>query len=158
VWPRGEALMQPRHIQRAADRFRVRLVMVDVPEDLRYTRQHEWVRVEGARARIGITDFAQRELTDIVFVELPKVGRSVQRGEAVGAVESVKTVSEIYAPVAGEIVEVNQELDSHPDLLNKEPYGRGWLALLGGPRAIDTAGLLSPQEYRALIEKRSSGG
>lgn len=132
--------------------------MVHVPEDLRYTHQHEWVRIEGDRARIGITDFAQQELTDIVFVELPKVGRTVQRGEVVGAVESVKTVSEIYAPVGGEIVEANQELDSHPDLLNKEPYGRGWLAVLAGPTAADPSGLLSPVEYRALIERKLSGG
>src|SRR5262249_37412253 len=100
--------------------------MSNVPADLKYVKSHEWVRVSGDIATVGISDHAQSELTDVVFAEVPQVGRKVKAGEACAVVESVKTASDIYAPVSGEIVEANKELGSNPELVNKEPYGKGW--------------------------------
>src|SRR5512138_3437083 len=98
-----------------------------VPADLKYAKSHEWVRLAGDVATVGITDHAQHELTDVVFVELPAVGRQIKAGEAVAVVESVKTASDIYSPISGEIVETNQQVSSNPALVNTEPYGHGWL-------------------------------
>lgn len=123
---------------------------MNVPNDLKYTPTHEWVKVEGDTATIGITDYAQSELGDIVFVELPAVGRSLQSGESFGSVESVKTVSDVYAPVAGEVVETNDALGAQSELLNSDPYGRGWLLkirLSGEPE-----NLLSPEDYRQKLD------
>lgn len=120
-----------------------------VPADLKYAKSHEWVRVEGDTATVGITDHAQHELTDVVFVELPAVGRKVNAGEACAVVESVKTASDIYSPVAGEVTAVNPALAGSPDLVNREPYTGGWfykLRISGG-----TDGLLSPDAYKAQI-------
>ena len=103
------------------------IVAVNVPEDLSYTAEHEWVRVEGGRARVGITDFAQSALGDVVFVELPEADVELVRGDHLGEVESTKSVSEIYAPVAGRVVEVNAALAEHPERLNADPYGEGWI-------------------------------
>src|SRR5437870_9165543 len=100
--------------------------MANIPADLKYAKSHEWVRVSGPVATIGITDHAQHELTDVVFVELPEVGRTVKAGEACAVVESVKTASDIYSPLSGEILEVNQTVVNDPVLVNTEPYGRGW--------------------------------
>ncbi|HTS33093.1 MAG TPA: glycine cleavage system protein GcvH [Thermoplasmata archaeon] len=121
-----------------------------VPEGLRYAKSHEWVRIEGDTATVGITDHAQSELTDIVFVDLPPTGKTVAVGGVVLALESVKTVSDIYAPVAGSVSEVNAELKNHPELVNQDPYGRGWLFRLrtSGPPSPD---LLDAAGYRAFV-------
>src|SRR5437016_4916178 len=97
------------------------------PPELKYTRDHEWIRVEGSVGVIGITDFAQGELGDVVFVELPSIGKLIERGDSFGTVEAVKAVSDLYAPVSGEVIEVNKELESASELVNKEPYARGWM-------------------------------
>ena len=100
------------------------------PSELRYTEDHEWLRPEGKSGRMGITDFAQDQLGDVVFVELPEVGRQVRQGEAFGVVESVKSVSDVFAPISGKVVAVNQELVDKPELVNQDPYGQGWIAEL----------------------------
>jgi glycine cleavage system H protein len=122
-----------------------------VPPDLRYTKDHEWVRVEGDEATIGITDYAANQLGDIVFVELPEVGRSVEQFATFGVVESVKAVSDLFAPVSGEVTEANPELASRPELVNAEPYAAGWMLRV---RVSDTGQLeelLDPASYDALI-------
>jgi glycine cleavage system H protein len=122
----------------------------NVPAELRYSKTHEWVRVEGTRATVGITDHAQTELTDIVFVDLPAVGAAVEPGKSVLTLESVKTVADVYAPGAGTVAEVNPELKAHPELVNQDPYGRGWLfrvELAGGP----DPGLMDAAAYRQLV-------
>ena len=121
-----------------------------IPPELRYAKTHEWVRVEGGRATVGITDHAQSELTDIVFVELPSVGKTVEAGKAALALESVKTVSDVYAPGPGKIVEVNTELKAHPELVNREPYGNGWLFRIELSGPLDPA-LLDAAGYRRLV-------
>jgi glycine cleavage system H protein len=122
--------------------------MSQVPDGLRYTKEHEWVKRDGADGRIGITDHAQNELTEIVFVELPKVGKKVKKGDALGVVESVKTVSDIYSPVSGEVIDVNKTLEDNPQLINHSPYDKGWFALirLSDPSEID--GLMDATNYR----------
>ncbi len=122
---------------------------MNVPNDLQYTKSHEWVRLEGDVATVGITDHAQSELGDIVFVELPTVGRMLRSGETFGSVESVKTVSDIYAPVAGEVVEVNAALGSQSELMNSDPYGGGWLIKVRACEGV--SGLLSPEAYTSEI-------
>ncbi|MCX7867292.1 glycine cleavage system protein GcvH [Limisphaera sp. VF-2] len=126
--------------------------MANVPGELRYTKTHEWVRLDGGVATVGITDHAQRELTDIVFVELPAVGRELRAGEACGVVESVKTASDLYSPLTGRVVEVNSALPDHPGWINSDPYGQGWLFKLAPSQLQEWDGLLSPEEYRAQIE------
>ncbi|MGA2174119.1 MAG: glycine cleavage system protein GcvH [Verrucomicrobiota bacterium] len=123
----------------------------NIPADLKYTKSHEWVRLEGETAAIGITDHAQRELTDVVFVELPAVGRTFKAGEACAVVESVKTASDIYAPVGGEVVAVNQELARHPELVNRDPYQAGWFFKLKLAQPAELDRLLSPQAYAGQI-------
>ena len=124
--------------------------MANVPPDLRYTREHEWAKVEGDRARIGITAFAQEQLGDVVFVELPKVGVTVTAMKTFGVVESVKAVSDLFAPVTGEVVEVNAELPKKPELVNGDPYGRGWMLVIrmSNPKEVD--GLMSAADYEKL--------
>jgi glycine cleavage system H protein len=126
--------------------------MSQVPSDLKYAKSHEWVRVSGDTAQVGITDHAQHELTDIVFVELPEVGRKVKAGEACAVVESVKTASDIYSPVSGEILEINQPAVDDPALVNREPFGGGWFykVKLGNPAEL--AALLTPEQYQAQIK------
>jgi len=125
--------------------------MSNVPSDLKYAKSHEWVRVSGDAAVVGITDHAQHELTDVVFVELPEVGRKVKAGEACAVVESVKTASDIYSPVSGEIIEVNKAAADNPSLVNTEPYVGGWFykIKLSNPAELDS--LLSPEDYKAQI-------
>lgn len=125
--------------------------MANVPEDLKYTKSHEWVRVDNDTAAVGISDHAQAELTDVVFVELPTVGRTVSAGDAVAVVESVKTASDIYSPVSGEIVEVNESLTDNPALVNTEPYGSGWFYKVKLSKADEVGGLMSPADYTAQI-------
>lgn len=121
------------------------------PDDLRYTAEHEWVRTSGDRVRAGITDYAQEQLGDVVFVSLPEVGASLTAGEACGEVESTKSVSDIYAPVTGVVVARNEELDAHPDLVNTDPYGSGWLLEIEPADAGAVDGLLDATTYRAQI-------
>lgn len=125
--------------------------MAEVPEDLRYSESHEWVRVEGDEVLIGITDYAQSELSDLVHIELPRSGQKVKRGEPLGTIEAVKAVSDFYAPIGGEVVVANWELERSPDLVNKDPYGKGWMVRLkpSDPKELDL--LLSPAQYRRLI-------
>ena len=123
----------------------------NVPSDLRYAKSHEWVRVEGGVATIGITDHAQHELTDVVFVELPQAGRKVKAGEACAVVESVKTASDIYAPVSGEVIEVNQKVVDTPSLVNDKPYADGWFFKVRLSDANEASALLSPADYSKQI-------
>lgn len=125
---------------------------MNVPEDLRYSSDHEWVRAEDGRLRLGITDYAQDALGDVVFVEVPEVGRTVEAGESFGEVESTKSVSDVYAPVSGTVVEVNADLADHPERLNEDPYGDGWIAIIEPADADAVAELLEPAAYRALVE------
>lgn len=122
-----------------------------VPDNLRYAKSHEWVRLEGDLAVIGITDHAQHELTDIVFAEVPAVGRVVKAGEASAVVESVKTASDIYAPLSGEVVEANAELAANPALVNSDPFGAGWFFKLKPSDPAELDALLTPAAYRAQI-------
>jgi len=122
-----------------------------VPDDLRYTKDHEWVRLQGKRATVGITDFAQSELTDVVYVELPKVGKAVKAGEVLGTVESVKAVSEIFAPLGGKVVEMNKALEDAPEVVNKDPYGQGWMVALEVADPNEAKGLMDAASYRKHI-------
>ena len=125
---------------------------MNVPDDLRYTKDHEWVRLEDGRVRVGITDYAQDALGDVVFVQVPEVGSSVASGASFGEVESTKSVSDIYAPVAGTVAEVNDELADSPQRLNEDPYGEGWICVLEVADASELDGLLDAAAYRALVE------
>ena len=125
--------------------------MSNVPTDLKYAKSHEWVRVSGDTATVGITDHAQHELTDIVFVELPAAGRKVKAGEACAVVESVKTASDIYSPVSGEILEVNQAVVDKPELVNTDPHGNGWFYKIKLSNAAEVNALLTPESYKAQI-------
>ena len=123
--------------------------MSNVPSDLKYTKSHEWVRVNGDTATVGITDHAQHELTDIVFVELPEIGKIFKSGEAAAVVESVKTASDIYSPVSGEILEINKAVVDNPALANTEPYAGGWFFKIKLNNAAELNALLSPEKYKA---------
>jgi len=125
--------------------------MSNVPSDLKYAKSHEWVRVAGDLATVGITDHAQHELTDVVFVELPAVGRQVKAGEPCAVVESVKTASDIYAPVSGTVLEVNPAVVDNPALVNTAPDSDGWLCKIKLSNAAELDGLLSPEQYKAQI-------
>ena len=121
------------------------------PKDLRYTQQHEWIKVDGTTATVGITDFAQSELGDVVFVELEPVDSEIEKDEAFGTVEAVKTVSELYMPLSGRVIEVNEELDGHPEHVNEDPYGKGWMIKVEmiDPSQLDD--LLSSEEYEQMV-------
>jgi glycine cleavage system H protein len=125
---------------------------MNVPDELRYSADHEWARLDDGRIRIGITDYAQDALGDVVFVQVPEVGAAVTAGDTISEVESTKSVSDIYAPVAGTIVEVNTDLDTAPERLNSDPYGEGWICTIqiDDPGAVDA--LLDAEAYRKLIE------
>ncbi|HEX7167235.1 MAG TPA: glycine cleavage system protein GcvH [Acidimicrobiales bacterium] len=125
--------------------------MSEVPDDLRYTSDHEWARLESGKVRIGITDYAQDALGDVVYVELPEPGSKVEAGVSFGSVESTKSVSDIYAPISGEISAVNAELDDAPQKLNEDPYGEGWICIIEPSNADDVAGLLDAEAYGRLI-------
>jgi glycine cleavage system H protein len=119
--------------------------------DLKYTKDHEWVKLDGKLARVGITDHAQTELTEIVFVELPGLGKEVNTGDVLGNVESVKTVSEVFAPVAGVVKEANGKLVDSPEFLNKDPYGQGWVAVLEMSDPAESSKLMSAEDYKKLL-------
>src|SRR5438046_3175166 len=125
--------------------------MANVPSDLKYAQSHEWVRVAGDTATVGISDHAQHELTDVVFVELPEVGRKIKAGEACAVVESVKTASDIYSPVSGEVAEVNKKVVEDPALVNSEPYAGGWFFKMKLANAEELNSLLGPDEYKKQI-------
>ncbi|WP_018336821.1 MULTISPECIES: glycine cleavage system protein GcvH [Butyricimonas] len=124
---------------------------MNVPAELKYTKEHEWIRVEGEEAYVGITDYAQSQLGDIVFVEVETEGDELEAGDTFGSIEAVKTVSDLYMPVAGEVLEFNSELEDQPDLVNKDPYGKGWIikVKVGDESQLD--GLLSADAYKASI-------
>lgn len=123
------------------------------PNDLLYSKEHEWVRREGSDLRIGITDFAQSELGDIVFVELPEVGETIQANEPFGSLESVKTVSELYAPVSGTVVEVNSDLEDHPEYVNESPYEKAWLIVIEPSDDAELDELLSAEAYQSYVSE-----
>jgi glycine cleavage system H protein len=125
---------------------------MNIPDDLRYSSDHEWVRVEDGKVRLGITDYAQDALGDVVFVDVPAVGRAVAAGESFAEVESTKSVSDIYAPVTGTVIEVNTDLADHPERLNEDPYGEGWIAVIEPGDTASVDALLDAAAYRALVE------
>lgn len=129
--------------------------MSSIPSDLRYTREHEWAKQEGSRVRVGITAYAQEQLGDVVFVELPKTGTKLTAHKTFGVVESVKAVSDLFAPISGEIVEINAELPNTPQLVNQDPYGRGWMLLVAPSSAGEWDQLLTPEQYEQFL---SEGG
>lgn len=126
---------------------------MEFPEDLKYTEEHEWVQVDGELAIVGITDFAQDQLGDVVFIELPEVGTIVEAGKPFGVVESVKAVSDIYAPVSGEVVEVNQELTDAPEVLNTSPYEDAWMVKIQMEDSGQLEDLMDAEKYRAFVEE-----
>jgi glycine cleavage system H protein len=128
---------------------------MEFPDDVRYTEQHEWARVEGNVVRVGITDFAQDALGDVVYVDVPEVGAEVQAGEPFGEVESTKSVSDVYAPVTGRVVERNSELADSPQLVNDSPYGDGWMIAIEPTDASEMEGLLDAARYRSFTERES---
>lgn len=130
---------------------------MNVPDDLRYTEDHEWVRVEDGRARFGITDYAQDALGDVVFVQVPAVGAVVTRGASISEVESTKSVSDVYAPLSGTVVEANDELADAPQKLNEDPYGDGWLGVIELSDTSEIDALLDAAAYRALVETPAGG-
>ncbi|MBB5148533.1 MULTISPECIES: glycine cleavage system protein GcvH [Ureibacillus] len=126
---------------------------MSIPKELRYTKEHEWVKLEDGKVRVGITDFAQSELGDIVFVELPQVGDEIQMNEPFGSVESVKTVSELYAPISGKVVEVNTELEDSPELVNESPYENAWMIVVEPADSSQLDELLTAEQYEEIISE-----
>jgi glycine cleavage system H protein len=126
---------------------------MSTPKELRYSEEHEWVKVEGEKVRIGITDFAQSELGDIVFVELPEEGDDITVGEPFGSVESVKTVSELYAPVSGKVVEVNTDLDDSPEFVNESPYEKAWMVTVELSDSSEVDKLMTSEKYDEMIKQ-----
>ncbi|RMG65973.1 MAG: glycine cleavage system protein GcvH [Calditrichaeota bacterium] len=124
---------------------------MNLPEELYYTKDHEWARVEGDTATVGITDYAQSELGDIVYVELPEVGTTVKQGESFGTIEAVKAVSDLYAPLSGEVTEVNTNLEDSPELVNQDPYGAGWMIKIKISNPDEVNNLLSKADYEKLL-------
>ena len=126
---------------------------MNFPENVKYTADHEWIRVEGHFGWIGITDYAQGELGDIVYIEIPAVGTKVEKGKSFGTIEAVKAVSDLFAPVAGEVVEVNAEMKDHPEVVNKDPYGKGWMVKIAITELAQLDTLLDVQAYKTLVGK-----
>ena len=124
---------------------------MNVPENLLYTKDHEWLRVEGDMGYVGVTDFAQSELGDIVFIEIETLGETLKKEEVFGTIEAVKTVSDMFMPVGGEILEVNPALEESPDVVNKDPYGKGWMVKIKLTNPTEVNGLLSAEKYQALL-------
>lgn len=124
---------------------------MNVPEKLRYTNDHEWALIEGDVATVGVTEYAAGELGDVVYVELPEVGDSATKGDSVGTIEAVKTVADVYSPVSGEIVEVNDALTDNSELVNQDPYGKGWIFKIKLSNSAEVNELLTPEDYKKLI-------
>ncbi|MBM4330994.1 MAG: glycine cleavage system protein GcvH [Deltaproteobacteria bacterium] len=129
---------------------------MEYPKDLYYTQDHTWVRVSGSRGTIGATDFAQQEMGEILFVELPDEGFQVEQGDVFGTLESSKTIAELFSPVGGEVVSVNKDLEEEPSLVNDDPYGKGWLAVLEIDDPEELENLLSSAEYEEFLEKKGA--
>jgi glycine cleavage system H protein len=125
---------------------------MNIPDNLLFTQDHEWISLEDGLAIVGITDFAQGELGDVVFVEIETVGETLEKGDIFGTVEAVKTVSDLFMPVSGEVIEVNTELADKPELVNKEPFGKGWMIRIKVTDKNELAGLLTPDDYRKMLE------
>lgn len=125
---------------------------MNFPENLRYTKDHEWLKIEGDEAIVGITDFAQRELGDIVYVEVETVGQDLQEGDVFGTVEAVKTVSDLFLPVTGTITEINPKLNSNPELVNTDPYGEGWMVKMKISPAANVDSLMDSQAYQSMVD------
>ena len=130
--------------------------MANFPDDRKYTDQHEWILLDGDTATVGITDYAQEQLTDVVFVELPEVGRRVKAGESVAVLESVKSVADVYAPFGGEVTDINSELEEHPEKVNDDAFGEGWIFKLKS-ESPDISGLLNAEAYRSVTEAEQEG-
>ena len=128
---------------------------MEVPKDLKYTQEHEWIRIDGKKAVVGITEFAQEQLGDIVFVELPKVGSEIEQESPFGVVESVKTVSDLYAPVSGKVTAVNKDLETNPEKVNSEPYGGGWVVEIELSNEKDIESLLDADAYTEQCQKET---
>ena len=126
---------------------------MDFPEGLLYTESHEWLRDEGSRVIIGLTDYAQSQLKDIVFVELPEIGSEFKKGESIGVVESVKTVTDVFSPITGKVVEANLALKDHPEFINVDPYGKGWIIKMEAQDKEELRGLLSSQAYQGSLPR-----
>jgi glycine cleavage system H protein len=124
---------------------------MNIPENLKYTKDHEWLRAEGDTGYVGITDFAQGELGDIVFIEIETMGETLKKEEVFGTIEAVKTVSDMFMPVSGEVLEVNPALEESPDVVNKDPYGKGWMIKIKISNQADIKFLLTPEQYKALL-------
>lgn len=124
---------------------------MNLPQNLKYTNEHEWIRLEGDVAYVGITDYAQQQLGDIVFVDIPSVGETLEANEVFGTIEVVKTVSDLFLPIAGEVLEINPAIEETPELVNQDPYGEGWLIKLKPANAADINGLLDAAGYQAVI-------
>lgn len=132
-------------------RINSKYLSMNIPQNLRYTKDHEWIRVEGNEAYIGITDYAQGELGDIVFIEIETLDESLEKEEVFGTVEAVKTVSDLFMPVSGKVIEVNPKLEDSPELVNKDPYGDGWMIKIQVLKSEEVSELLSPEEYKNMI-------
>ena len=126
----------------------------NVPEDVYYTKEHEWIRLEGDKCRVGVTDYAQNSLHEVVYVDLPKIGMKVSRMQSLGTVESVKAVADVYSPITGTVLEVNNSLSDAPELVNKSPYGEGWITIIS-PEDIkkELSGLMKAPDYRAFLKQ-----
>jgi glycine cleavage system H protein len=124
---------------------------MNIPENIKYTKDHEWIRVEGDTSYVGITDYAQAELGDIVFIEVETLGEHLQQGDVFGTIEAVKTVSDLFLPVSGEIVEINSALQDSPDLVNKDPFGKGWIIKVKTDDVAELSSLLTPSQYKELV-------
>ncbi len=124
---------------------------MNIPVDLKYTKDHEWIRLEGDTAFVGVTDYAQGELGDIVFIEVETVGETLEEGETFGSIEAVKTVSDLFMPVAAEVLEFNEALNSNPELINKDPYGEGWIVKVKPEDIASIRNLLDPEAYKELV-------
>jgi glycine cleavage system H protein len=128
-----------------------------LPEDRRYSKEHEWVKVEGGRGTVGITDYAQQQLGDVVYVELPEVGKKFSSMEVFGTIESVKAVSELFCPVSGEVVEVNGTVVDKPELVNSDPYGKAWLLVVAIANEAELSSLMSASDYQAYLDREGKG-
>ncbi|KPL04038.1 MAG: glycine cleavage system protein H [candidate division Zixibacteria bacterium SM23_73_2] len=126
---------------------------MEIREDLKYTREHEWIKIEGEQVIMGITDYAQGELGDVVFVELPKIGNKVEQFKPLGTIEAVKAVSDLFAPLSGEVVEVNTRIETEPSIINQDPYGEGWIVKIKPENTKELDSLLSKEEYEKLLEQ-----
>ena len=129
-------------------------IIKEFPTNVKYTSEHEWIRIDGDVAYVGITDYAQEQLGDIVFVDITTEGETLEKGEVFGTIEVVKTVSDLFLPVGGEVLEVNPELEEHPELVNKDPYGEGWLIKLSPSDVSEMEGLLDAEAYKGIINEQ----